>query len=365
MKVLHVINGELYSGAERVQDLLALGLGAHGFEVGFACLKSGLFPERRRSRDAPLHAVPMRGRADLGCGLAIARLVRRHGYRLIHTHTPRSALVGRIGALLARVPMVHHVHSPTSRDTESASRNRVNVLTERAALLGVKRLLPVSRSLSDQLLKAGYGADRIRLVPNGVPTPGPLPDRPPPGEPWIVGCVALFRPRKGLEVLVEALGQWRAAGRSVRLRAVGPFDSEDYRQAIERQARALGVHEAIDWVGFTSDVNAELLRMDTLVLPSLFGEGMPMVVLEAMAMGVPVIASRVEGTPEVIEHGRTGLLVPPGDATALARALDDLIAGVHDWRQLRGAAYERQSTRFSDRAMAAGVAAVYDELLPA
>jgi glycosyltransferase involved in cell wall biosynthesis len=363
MKVLHVINGESYAGAERVQDLLALRLPDHGFEVSFACIKPGVFAERRAARTAALETTPMRGRFDLTPAVAIARRIRRERMTLVHTHTPRSALIGRVASLLAGVPMVHHVHSPTSRDTENRVKNFLNVATERAALARVSRLIPVSASLQDQLVERGISRERIRLVPNGVPTPGPLPQRLLPGPTWTLGCVALFRPRKGLEVLIDAMASLRAPGTNVRLRAVGAFENEDYRKLIEQRVREHELGHAITWVGFTSDVNGELAQMDALVLPSLFGEGMPMVVLEAMAAGVPVVATRVEGTPEVIEHGHSGLLVPPGDAGALAATLRQLIDGQVDWLSLRRMAYERQAAQFSDHAMGAGVAAVYRELL--
>lgn len=363
MRILHVINGELYSGAERVQDLLALRLLDFGFEVGFACIKPDKFPERRMARDAPLHLVPMNSRFDLACGFKLASIVRDEGYELVHTHTPRAALVGRVASLLAGVPMVHHVHSPTSRDTEDAMRNRINTLMERLSLTGVAKLIPVSRSLDGYLRGEGYSPDKIRMVANGVPTPGPLPERAPPGDEWVIGSVALFRPRKGIEVLMEAVAALRKQGRQVRLRAVGPFETKEYEATIRALADGLGISDAIDWTGFTRDVNAEFARMDAFVLPSLFGEGMPMVILEAMAMGVPVAASDVEGIPEVLDHGRSGLVVPPADAVSLAAALADLMDGRHDWKSMREAAYEAQRIRFSDRSMAEGVAKVYREVL--
>lgn len=361
--VLHVINGELYSGAERVQDLLALRLPELGFDVGFACVKPVKFPERRQAVDAPLYLTPMSSRFDLTCGFKLARIVREGRYALVHTHTPRAALVGRIAAWAARVPMVHHVHSPTARDSEHAVRNHVNRVIERLSLAGVKRLIPVSASLSRYLLEEGYGAERVRMVANGVPTPGPLPSRAVPGAEWTIGSVALFRPRKGLEVLIEALSLLRARGKAARLLAVGPFESAEHASAVRALAERLEVAESIEWTGFTGDVNAELTRMDLFVLPSLYGEGMPMVILEAMAVGVPVVATDVEGIPEVLEHGRSGLIVPPGSAPALAEALAAVMDGAHDWRALRQAAWERQSTRFSDRSMARGVAEVYREVL--
>jgi glycosyltransferase involved in cell wall biosynthesis len=362
MRVLQVINGEFFSGAERVQDVLALRLPDYGVEPGFACIKPDKFPSRRTST-VPLYETPMKSKFDLAPARAIARIVRQEKYALIHTHSPRAALVGRVASWLAGVPMVHHVHSPTSRDTESAMRNRLNSLMERASLTGVARLIPVSRSLHGYLRGQGWPETRISTVPNGVPTPGPLPEREAPAGEWVIGCMALYRPRKGVEVLIEALAMLRRAGRKARLRAVGPFETPEYEASIRALAQRLEVTDSIDWTGFTSNVNAEFAKMDVFVLPSLFGEGMPMVILEAMAVGVPVVASDVEGIPEVLEHGRSGLVVPPNDPGALADEIGRLMEAGYNWMALRKKAYERQADGFSDRSMAKGVAAAYAKVL--
>jgi glycosyltransferase involved in cell wall biosynthesis len=149
----------------------------------------------------------------------------------------------------------------------------------------------------------------------------------------------------------------------VRLRAVGRFESPQYEAEIAARVRQLQLAEHVFWAGFCQDVTAELRQIDLLVLPSLFGEGLPMVVLEAMAAGVPVVASRVPGLPEAIRHGRDGVLVRPGDAADLARAVADVADGRYDWRAMRTSARTRQARLFSDRSMASGVAAVYNEIL--
>jgi glycosyltransferase involved in cell wall biosynthesis len=363
VRVLHVINGEHYAGAERVQDLLALRLPDFGFEVGFACLKPGQFAAARQAIDAPLIDARMRSRFDFAAAWQITEVIRSEGYALVHAHTPRSAMVGRLASWRAGVPMIYHVHSPTARDTTHRWRNRANEWIERASLVGVPRLITVSESLGRHMRGRGYMAERITVVHNGVPSPTHFVDRNPPREPWTFGVVALFRPRKGLETLLSALSSLVRQGRRVRLRAVGTFETSEYEREIKAQASALGIADAVDWVGFSNDVPAELARIDALVLPSLFGEGLPMVVLEAMAHGVPVVASAVEGVPEAIRDRREGLLVPPGDSAALARALTQLITGEVSWCDLRQAAIARHADRFSDQAMAKAVACVYREVL--
>ena len=361
-KIMHVINGEFFSGAERVQDVLALRLPDYGYEVGFACVKPAKFSACRNST-GPLFELGMKSKYDLAPAWKIARIIKRDGYVLLHTHTPRAVLVGRIAAWLAGVPLVHHVHSPTTRDTESIWRNRKNAIMERLSLIGVARLIPVSKSLECYLKKQGWSQARINTVANGVVTPGPLSNRSKPNAEWVIGSVALFRPRKGMEVLIQALANLRKMGKTVRLRAVGPFETMEYEKTIKKMSEDLGVSNVIDWIGFAKDVNAEFDKMSVMVLPSLFGEGMPMVILESMAMGVPVVASDVEGIPEILEHGRTGLITTPGDAEQLTNVLVELINGKYNWNAIREEAYRLQVTSFSDHSMAQSVAHVYDTIL--
>ncbi|HEX3727795.1 MAG TPA: glycosyltransferase [Pirellulales bacterium] len=363
VKVLHVINGDLFAGAERVQDLLALGLGEFGYEPGFACLKPGRFKAQRRAQDAPLVDVPMRFKGDLSPAVRLARLIRREGYELLHTHSPRGAIVGRFASAWTGVPMVHHLHSPAGAEYKQAWRNRLNAFVERASLTSVGAAIAVSESVAQYARSHDLAADRIVVVHNGVPVPGPLPARAVPGPSWTLGVAALFRPRKGLEVLVEALSILRSQGLDVRLRALGSFSDGRYEDHVKSEVARLQVGDAIEWLGFTSDVIGQMRNLDLFILPSLFGEGLPMVVLEAMSAGVPVVATRVEGIPEAVRDGVDGLLAAPGDAQDLARVMARVIQGQVDWSELRRSAYERQGQHFSDRSMAAGVAGVYDALL--
>jgi glycosyltransferase involved in cell wall biosynthesis len=363
IRVLQVINGEHYAGAERVQDLLAAALPEFGFEVIFAAVKPDQFPLRRKNKDAPLHEMPMRGRFDLRPAKQLAEIARRENCELIHTHTVRSAMVGRAASWLTGLPMVHHLHSPTSDDSTHSIRNWLNTIVERRSTGRVAAAIAVSKSLAAYGAKHGIPAEKIHVVHNGVPLAGALAERPTPVGTWTIGCVALFRPRKGLEVLLDALSLLIRDGIDVRLRAVGRFETSNYERAIHAQVAKLGISEQIEWRGFRGDVAAEFAAMDLFVLPSLFGEGLPMVLLEAMSYGVPAIGTRVEGVPEALRDGIDGLIAEAGDARSLADRIATIIDGTTDWQKLRTSAHQRQADSFSARSMAEGVAAVYRKVL--
>jgi glycosyltransferase involved in cell wall biosynthesis len=365
IQALHLVNGEHYSGAERVQDLLARQLPQFGCEVGFVCVKPRRFPAARETQQAPLVEMPMQGRFDLRVVKQITQLVRSDGYEIIHAHTPRTALVGRLAARRAGVPFVYHVHSPAGRDSTRRVLNWINAWVEWGAVRDADRLIAVSPSLCEYMIARGMPAERMVCVPNGVPSSHLTVERQRPSASWTLGAVALFRPRKGVEVLLESLAMLRSRGANVRLRAVGGFETPAYESATQRLAERLSLDGAIDWIGFTRNVNRELAKIDVFVLPSLFGEGLPMVVLEAMAAGLPVVASRVEGVPLAVVHRETGLLVEPGSVSQLTQAVDEIVTGQVDYTALSRGARQLHASSFSDTAMAAGVANVYRDLLVA
>ena len=368
-RVLHVINGEHFAGAERVQDHLALQLPGFGYSVGFACLKQGRFAENRESIGTPLLECDMSGRFDFRPVKQIVRYAQENNFELLHAHTPRSLMIASLAANRLGIPLVYHVHSPTSRDSTRWITNQVNHWIEKFSSRNVQRLITVSPTLSEHMRSCGYNVDRLTCVLNGVPV---LPKNSPgarirrtPVKPIVVGMVALFRPRKGTEVLLEALANLRSHGHEIRLEAIGPFETPQYEAELFDHVERLGLQEAVHWAGFTDDVPAALAKVDVLALPSLFGEGLPMVVLEAMAAGLPVVATRCEGTSEAILHRETGLLVEAGSVSQLSEALEQIVTRKIDYPAMSKAARERHAERFSSEAMARNVAEVYDSVLDA
>lgn len=361
-KILHLINGEHFSGAERVQDLLGLRLPEFGYEVGFACVKAGKFPELRQSTKSLLHDIRMKSKLDLACVRQVVVLMKRFGYSAIHAHTPRTLLIARLAAAKLDCPLIYHVHSPVGRDSNRGLTNRINTWLETWCLKRVTKIVCVSKSLADYMRELGHRSDKLTVVGNGVPIIDQLSHRRVPSEPWVLGVMALFRPRKGLEVLLDAIHVMKKRGVPVRLRAVGGFETEGYQKEIMARVNRLEIGGSIEWTGFQKDVNEQLRKMDLFVLPSLYGEGMPMVVLEAMANAIPVVASRVEGIPEVIRDEIDGLIVEPGDVMNLVNRLEEIIGDIRRWKMMSRSSLDRQQRDFSDQSMARAMAEVYDQM---
>lgn len=364
VRVLHLINGEHFAGAERVQDLLAMALPQFGYEAGFACVKADKFPEVRHS-DVPLYELKMRNKLDVSCYRQVAKIVRNENYKLIHAHTPRSLMVGVLAARAAKVPLIYHVHSPIGRDSNRGFTNWVNTKVETWTLNRVDRMICVSNSLMGYMESLGHPAVKLTCVSNGVAAINDLPRREAPAAnaTWTLGTMALYRPRKGVEVLLEALAKLKARGTKVHLRAVGQFETPEYEAEVMQLVDQLGIADMITWTGFQTNINEQIRMMDLFILPSLYGEGLPMVVLESMANAVPVVASNVEGIPEAVRDGVDGLIFEPGSAEDLAKKVESMVGDSDRWNAMSDSAYERQRNHLSDISMAKGTSEVYGSLL--
>lgn len=331
-RVLHLINGEYFGGSARVL-MNYLTSSARRSEVAVGVLFPGEL--ERRLRDAGIETVRIRmhGRHDVRAVRQVRDFARRWSADLVHTHQVRNALLGRLASLVGGPPVITHVHSPAFRESTDRLRNALTGGIDRALAFRTTRFIAVSVSLGAELRRLGIDARRIRVIPNGIPLPAPSDEAAraalrsefgvPSGE-LVVGMVANFRPRKGTEILLEAVASLDPEETPIRLLLVGEAFRDgglDYAAQLAATAERLGIGGRVTFTGFRSDAHAIVAGLDVAVLPSLFGEGLPMVLLEAMASSVPVISTPVEGIAEVVDDGRSGVLVPASDALALAEAL--------------------------------------------
>lgn len=185
----------------------------------------------------------------------------------------------------------------------------------------------LSSRMEDYLIAHKFDMPDVRLIPNGVDTAyfHPAPASPSHGDqPRVVVCVSMLRYEKGIDVLLQAwrLVQEQLAGPSqakLIIVGIGPLQEQ-----LECMAKALGIADSVEFAGLQSDIPMQFQRADLAVLPSRF-EGMPNTVLEAMACGLPCVATRVSGSEDIIQHGINGLLVEPQDYESMAQALFTLL----------------------------------------
>lgn len=360
---MHIINGEHYSGGERVQDILAMTLPKYGYDVGFVCLVPDMFPDAYQAKDSPIYSIPMKHKTDFAPYKEIAKIIQNENYDIIHSHMPRTVTISRLAGMAAKIPMVHHIHSPTLFEGESTVNNILSGILERVSLIGADRIIPCSEGMAKYARQIGIREKKISVVLNGIPAIGPDPSKQEPSDEWVFGMVALFRPRKGLEYLLQAMHSLKIKGYQFKLRAIGGFKSEEYEQEIKKMVADLEIGNLIDWVGFSKNVPDELKKLDCFILPSTKGEGLPIAILEAMSAGIPSITTDIPGSNEVLREGIDGFYCKPEDADSLASAMEKLMNQRENWHSISKSAYERQQECFSEHSMSTAVARIYDEIL--
>lgn len=299
---------------------------------------------------------------DLQALAALIRLIRRAEPDIVHTHSSKAGFLGRLAARRAGVQrIVHTPHGHVFGGYFHPLVARAFMALERRAAAWTDRIVTLSDLEARDHLRHGIGrSEQFVTIPSGVEL-GPVlaaePRRLAVGRP-LIGTVARLVPVKGIEQLIEATPALLRAFPRAAILLVGEGES---RPALEARARRLGVAEAVHFAGFRQDVPAVMAGMDLFVLPSL-NEGMGRVLVMAMALGKPIVATAVGGVPELLAEGRAGLLVPPADPGALAEAIATLLRDPARARALGQAGRERAAS-YSAESMLAALAALYRDLM--
>ncbi|HUT25988.1 MAG TPA: glycosyltransferase, partial [Sumerlaeia bacterium] len=379
-RVVHLIHGTHLGGAEEMAANLCGALSPDRYQGRVVCLGEGeTVKARLDQRGVAWDKAAMRSKTDLAVVLRLIERLRAARVDLLHTHTSRTNLVGRLASRLTALPVVSTVHTAVARDINDFGRsNRVNAWIERLTRGWSACFVSVSRRNARELVDRGMDPARVVHIPNGVEidTRAAAPEetkrlaREAMGVDLravrVVGILASLRPRKGAEYLLRAVAQLASEFPRIRLLVVGSaewVESVDYLQTLKDLATDLGIAERVTFTGHRDDAAAMLSLMEVYVLPSLYGEGLPLSILEAMAQGKPVVATATEGNDELVRDGETGLLVPPGDATALAQAVATLLRDPARARAMGKRGRELVRTHFSIAQMARRYEAVYDRVL--
>lgn len=354
LKILHIEAGKhLYGGALQVVHLVEA-LRARGVDSLLACPEGS---EIAGVASKHCEVLPMRmgGDADAPLTLRLMRSIRSHSPDLIHVHSRRGADIwGGLAARMSGVPAI------ISRRVD----NPESLLQARLKYAMYRRVIGISRKIRDVLAAEQVPEHKLWCVRSAVdPAPWLVPvDRPAfrtefklPDDALTIGMAAQLIPRKGHRHLLATLPALCAEfpRLHVLLFGRGPLKAE-----LRAEIDALGLSGRVRMAGFRDDLPRWLGGLDVFAHPAEM-EGLGVAVLQASAAGVPVVASRAGGLPEVVDHGSTGLLVPPADplelGNALRRLLDDEALRIH----MGASGRARMLRHFSIDAMADGNLAVY------
>ena len=352
MRICHIITRMIVGGAQENTFLSARG----AFEAGHkVVLLTGPSPGREGellSRidnpgveivETPLLVREINPVTDLKAIFFIRNYLKENKFDVIHTHTSKAGVIGRIAGDLAGVPLVTHtIHGLAYGPYESFLKNLIYKSSEFIAALCSDRIYAVANAMIEQSLEAHIGKrEQYKVVYSGMELENFLEARRDPAlreelgigkQEKVIGAVARLFPRKGYEELFPAFAKVVEEYPDTRLLILGDGPSRD---DFEEMARSLGILDKIIFAGLVSPsiIHHYIAQMDMVAHLSL-KEGLPRVAVQALAEGLPVVAYDLDGTPEVVKEGITGHLIAPQDKEGAAKALKHLLSSPEDCRKM-------------------------------
>jgi glycosyltransferase involved in cell wall biosynthesis len=357
MRVAALIATETVSGPGRQLAAVARALAAHGVVMEILLTvrqPPSSYATYLEREGVPYTVVPDGGALDRRMVRIVRDRLAYTGAALLQTHGYKASAIGYILRRSGGAPWIGFYHGATHK----GPKDRAYQLLERRLLLRADRIVVVARQ---QLSLFSGVADRTTIIDNAVlPLPaasgGGLPDFAGVGGP-IIGVIGRLSREKGVDVFLHACSDLASRGREFRAIIVGDGPEET---SLRRLTARLGIERHVRFAGRIDSVAQVYSQLDLVVLPSR-SEGLPNVLLEAMAAGRPVIATAVGAVPDVLREPGAGVTVQPGDPRALADAMDDALASGDGPRAAR--ARERTLQRYSLEARAQRHLALYDECL--
>ncbi|MCX6971196.1 MAG: glycosyltransferase [Verrucomicrobia bacterium] len=366
-KVLHVIDSLHLGGAQEVVLNLATCGDRRRFTHEVATMHGrGVYWDRMAALGIPLHSLSPH-KLFPWYAASLPELLVRGRFDILHCHLVASNIIAKPLGRMCGVPVILN-HDHTNDDYRA--NNRVRLALDSLSNRLASHIIAVSDSCRKFLIeREGVPAEQITLIQNaidlgrfsascgtgaGARKALGIPDGPP-----VIAGVGRLNPQKNYSLFIRIAAEVlkRHPQAVFVLAGEGPEDGILRKLAIE-----CGVGEQLHFCGYVPDTRQVYLAADALLMPSLF-EGLPMSLLEAMAMKVPVVASALDGIAEVVEDGRDGFLVPSGDADGFAERICRLIETPSLGHQIGAAASEKIALRFSSLRMCGEVERIYDRFL--
>ena len=380
--ILYLDSGSGIGGGQRSLLLLLNRLDKAHFRPFVGCLGDSAFAaevEKTVARVIPLSLPAAHNKTDkvkrftphdlledfrqLRVIFELHRAVQRHRIDLIHANSLSVALLGGIVAKINRIPILMHKRYATSYGILDRLCER---LLHRVILVSEATRWDFASAEKQTLIYNGVDLDAFQASPEEV---GVLRAELFPAEPnaaILVGVVTRITPEKGIHFLVRAMQELKG-GTNVKLLIVGgPYFQKDvdYMDTLKQEVADLGIEDSVIFTGFLSDTRIVTSLLDIVLVPSIIPEACPRTIIEAMAVGKPVIATPLGGSKELVTP-ETGILVPPEDASAVAEAIATLATDQERLIEMGKAARDRAVQLFSSEKNTALTEAVYTELLAA
>ncbi|MDR5674211.1 glycosyltransferase family 4 protein [Halalkaliarchaeum sp. AArc-GB] len=364
-RIFHLITRLIDGGA--VNALVPIATEVDGFDVtvGYGAefdqhLVNELQQKGVDTKQFPLikHYNPL---TAIGAVFTVARYIQKHEFDIIHTHSTEAGIIGRTAAQLAGAPnVVHTIHGVPFTEDRNDILNWFVKQCERVAAPWTDEMISIADVISEEYLSNNIGrAEQYRTIKYGIELnefhdASPTDDLP--GSGVRILMVSRLVEGKGFDVLLDAVERLDANDLSVLIAGDGPL-----RDYLMTEIRSRGLDQTVFLLGYREDIPEVMSGCDLLVLPS-FREGTPLVIIEAMATGLPVLATNIAGIPEIVDQEETGILIEPGDVDRLADELERFVRSPRLRKQFGRAGRQRTEHFLTDR-MVSDYSEVYHGLI--
>jgi glycosyltransferase involved in cell wall biosynthesis len=370
IRVLHLISGDLWAGAEAQAEILLSGLQRNPeLELSAIILNEGKLSQKLKSLGIRVYVLDEKKHSSLSLFRKVRQILSKNRVQILHTHRYKENVIGGLAALFSGVPhLVKTVHGSAEpfRGIKKIKADFYDFLDRWTTRFLFDNIIVVSSNLAERLkerlngastvcirncvdlerIKADKSRAQVRRV-LGIEDDSPL-----------IGTAGRLVPIKGLDYLLKATTIMQAEFPGMKVLIIG--DGPE-RKNLESRTSELGIDSKVIFTGQREDVYDLICAVDLFVLPSL-SEGLPIVLLEALALDVPVVVSALGGIPEVITHLSTGLVVQPKDEQALAQACLSLLQNREQAKALAREGKRMVKERFSAEIMAQKVFQLYEVL---
>lgn len=361
LSTLHIDEPLTWRGGQAQVLNLLRGLKGASIRAELVTQPGSVLGEKAGAFGINIHPLRMRGEADLLAARRINRIIRSGGFKIVHMHTAHAHMIGCLACALNPDPICvvsRRVDFPVKKHPLSLSGIKYK--------FRVDHYIAISAAIRDVLISGGVKPEKISVVHSGVEPPK-APESPPDiraefglsPTSKVIGTVGALVDHKGYRYLIEAAPTVLKMFPEAKFLIIG--DGE-LRGELEELASQQRVENDVIFAGFRPGARALLEQFDIFAASSHM-EGLNTSIIDAIMMGKPVVATSAGGIPEIIEHEKNGLLVPPRNPRALAEAIVDLLAHPEKAEKLALAGRKTATSRFTADHMAQGVIAVYKELL--
>lgn len=375
LKILYpVIDGEITGG-----NIIALRIIEEDLRRGYGVVVNspteGRFTRLLKEKGLKVYHIDTRKTFRLDSAFRLAYVIKKESINLIHSHTPLPGTVlSRLSGWVAGIPVINHTHNP-----EFINRNPLigvfqSLLIWVTGRIFRARIIAVSEFVKTEIVKQGSPEDKVTVIYNGIALDNVeiknsrlkiraefgLKENQP-----VITEVGRLGNDKGQHILIRAAPYVIEKFPEAVFMIVGEdlWKNGEYRRELQELSAGLGVKEKIIFTGYRSDIMDLMKASDLFVLPSVFTEGLPVVILEAMLAQKAVIASAVGGSPEIVVDAKTGTLVPPGDPDKLAEAIIYHLGNPEISRRLAENGHEFLKQRFTLTRMLDKTMGIYQELM--